>query len=260
MSYKYNCSLCKKGYSRKSSYEKHNIICNFNHRCDLDKQYEYEELDDIPTNKQLICIVAKLSSKINILEQKIENMQKTVGNNNKKIDVINWLNKHNTPIFTFNTWLSEHIEINCTHFEEFMDNQDITTIIETVLNYNFNKHTSLPIISFNHQDKIYIYDNVEEDNITENDVETNDSNIPKWKLIDIHDIKNIIQVIRHKLTNETLKWKMTNLDIFNNNTSVMEKFNKTVIKLMKNIDNSLSNKIKLYLYNKFKRNIIIISE
>ena len=53
---------------------------------------------------------------------------------------------------------------------------------------------------------------------------------------------------------------MTNLDIFNNNTSVMEKFNKTVIKLMKNIDNSLSNKIKLYLYNKFKRHIIIISE
>ena len=84
----YECILCHKKYSRKSSFDKHMILCEFNHRSKFDREREFEESGDVPTNIQLMGIIQHLSAKLDAMETKMEHMQRIHGYNNKKIDVI----------------------------------------------------------------------------------------------------------------------------------------------------------------------------
>ena len=73
---KYCCSVCKKNYTRKSSLDKHKILCDFKAKSKQEHQVDEEELGDTPTHEQLVKIVQELTFKYVKLEEKMEHLQK----------------------------------------------------------------------------------------------------------------------------------------------------------------------------------------
>jgi hypothetical protein len=71
---KYCCQVCKKTYTRKTSLDKHKILCDFKTKTKLEHQVEEEELGDVPTHEQLVKIVQELTFKYIKLEEKMEHL------------------------------------------------------------------------------------------------------------------------------------------------------------------------------------------
>ena len=90
----YSCALCKKGYTRKGSLDKHIVLCEFKSKSKLELQVAVEEASDKPTYDQLVQIVQELSIKYVKMEEKMMEMQQYIDRKKKKVDVISWLNIH----------------------------------------------------------------------------------------------------------------------------------------------------------------------
>ena len=90
----YCCNLCKKSYTRKSSLDKHKLLCDYKTKSKLEHKVEEEELGDTPTYEQLVKIVQELAFKYVKFEEKMEQMQQWVSQKKQKIKVIDWLNEH----------------------------------------------------------------------------------------------------------------------------------------------------------------------
>jgi hypothetical protein len=56
LSYKLCCAVCNKQYTRKSSLDKHKILCDFKMKTKRERQIDMEESSDIPTYYELIKI------------------------------------------------------------------------------------------------------------------------------------------------------------------------------------------------------------
>ena len=81
----YCCDLCKKSYTRKSSLDKHKLLCNYKSKSKIEHKVEEEELGDTPTYEQLVKIVQELTFKYVKMEEKLEHLQKWVNQKKQKI-------------------------------------------------------------------------------------------------------------------------------------------------------------------------------
>ena len=95
--HKYCCDTCKKEYTRKSSLDKHRILCDFKMKSKREKQIDFEESTDIPSHSQLVKIVQELTLKMMKMEEKMEEMQKWVEKKRRKLNIVSWLNSSVTP-------------------------------------------------------------------------------------------------------------------------------------------------------------------
>jgi len=103
---KYCCSVCKKAYTRKSSLDKHKILCDFKSKTKQEHQVAEEESGDTPTHEQLVKIVQELTFKYVKMADKIEHLQKWVNQKKQKIKVIDWLNEHVSSTIGFKEWIT----------------------------------------------------------------------------------------------------------------------------------------------------------
>ena len=83
----HSCGLCNKSYTRKTSYDRHVILCEILHQSKREKKCKGQELSDIPSHTQLFLIVQELALKNQILETKMIEMQKWVETKKKKLNV-----------------------------------------------------------------------------------------------------------------------------------------------------------------------------
>ena len=104
-----NCINCQKKYTRKTSYDKHLVLCDFINTNKRGRRLIIEEDGDIPTYNQLVTIVQELSLKYSKLETKLDEMQKWGDNKKKKIDIVAWLNS-NAPNIEYDEWY-KHINV-----------------------------------------------------------------------------------------------------------------------------------------------------
>ena len=112
----YSCPLCKKEYTRKSSLDKHKLLCEYKSKSKLEQQVAVEEADDKPTYDQLVQIVQQLSIKYVKLEEKVTEMQQYIDRKKKKMDVIAWLNTHVKPTVGFLEWINSVMTVEPVHF------------------------------------------------------------------------------------------------------------------------------------------------
>jgi hypothetical protein len=213
--YKYNCVICKKTYMKKSSLDKHKILCDFKIKSQREHKIEEEELDDIPNHLQLVKIVQELTIKCNRLEEKIEQMQNWVDRKKKKINIIEWLNNNIQGIINYNEWINTNISADASDFEYLMENNLLQTITR-VLQNNLQEEKN-PIICFSekHHPIFYIV-------IGEN----------TWRKAEHEDLVLLFKKIQNKILRELTKWKKENESKFDDNIRLNEKFQKAVIKLM----------------------------
>ena len=135
---KYCCLVCNKQYTRKSSLDKHKILCDFKLKTKRQLQIESEELNDIPNHLQLVKVVQELTFKLLKMEEKMEEMQKWVDKKKRKLNVIVWLNANVVPTIGFLEWINTIFVVKPEHFENLMDNSLFHTI-QQVFEHNFTR-------------------------------------------------------------------------------------------------------------------------
>jgi hypothetical protein len=242
MEIKYGCETCGKKYLRKSSLEKHIILCEFLSKTKREKDILKEEENDLPSYLQLTYIVQELSLKYSKLEKQMEDMQKWIEKKKKKINVISWLNSNVEPPQTFTDWINELI-LKEEHFEFLMENNIIQTI-HLILEENLTSNKIYPIKSFSQKINVFYI------------CESNKSRCI-WKQMIFEDFAKLLKNIQNKLLILLSQWRITNKEQIDNNDSISILYNKTIIKLM-NISftqDATSGKIKSNLYNYLKTDV-----
>jgi hypothetical protein len=247
----YICNVCKKKYTKKSSLDKHKILCDFKLKTKREKKIDEEEDEDKPDYLQLVKIVQELSIKCNNLEKKVEQMEKWVQRKKKKINIIEWLNNNINASVSYLEWINTNIEVETKHFVYLMEHNLYQTIEYIIIDIFKDEDFIYPIKCFTEKNIFYIVDKDENNNSL-------------WKKGDQKDILLIFKKIYFKMLNELTKWKKENEYKFDENPKLCELFNKAVIKLMDiNIScqqDTVFSRLRGILFNYIKTDIKAIIE
>jgi len=254
------CCSCNKKYIRKSSWEKHKILCDFISKTQREKIIDNQESEDLPSFVQLVKIVQELSLKNSKLENKINQMEKWIDNKKKKINVIDWLKINRKPFNVFGQWIN-NITVSPENIEYLKDNTIFQTIqnmfqshnqnnnqnnnqIDTNTNVDTNTNTDtnkviIPIACFCQKANLfYIYDNA-------------------WRQMKADDFINLLQKIQHQFIKALTFWRQQNIIEITNNDSMSILYNKMIIKIMNIslIQDANYGKIHANLYNYLKMDL-----
>lgn len=246
VSNKYCCIVCDKQYTRKSSLDKHKILCDFKMKTKREHQIESEELGDVPTHYQLVKIVQELSLKLIKMEEKMQQMQQWVDRKKRKINVITWLNTNINSTIGFLEWVHTSLIVKPEHFENLMENSIFHTI-QQIFEENLCEKSDFvyPIRCFSQKVGIFYICDKKENGTSE------------WRQLVLTDMILILKTIQNGIIKELTKWKTENQHKFDENDKISILFNKAIIKLM-NIsfsqDNNLS-RIKNNLFNYLKTDL-----
>ena len=244
-----SCFYCGKSYTRKSSCDKHSIICEMAHKSKRQKMCEEEESTDIPSVEKLYTIIQEMAFKQQKMEEKMEEMQKWIDKKKKKLNVVNWLNVQFTPTELFEARAKSIVVIQ----------EDITTLIEqnfhqaviNILKRNLKTPKEgvvrEPIACFSEKASVfYIY--------KETKNESEQESTSHWAKMTPEEFVYLLRFIHSKLLNALCNWRNFNAERIKYNDKFAELYNKTVIKLMGadfNQESTLS-KIRTPLYTLLK--------
>jgi hypothetical protein len=235
---KYSCIYCCKNYIKKTNYNNHIIVCELLH-----KNFKSTILDDepIPSQKKMYKIILELSKKINIMDEKINELNKWVIKKKKKINLIEWLNVNIIPEFEYNYLIDRFIiledDINYLFDNSFID-VFYKIFSRNILNFNIK----FPIFAFIQKSNIiYIYEN--------KDVGWVEFNKDKFNLF--------LNNIYYKFVKIFTEWKKDNKLKINNDEKLQMLCDKTSFKIY-SIDlkkDIILAKIISFVYNLIKKDI-----
>ena len=241
----YNCYACNKKYSRKHSFDKHKVLCDFKFKTMNERKIENEEFRDIPKYGDLVNIVQQLTIKQNDMEEQLKTMQKWVDKKKKKINIINWLKTNIIPTLTFNDWISS-FEIRQEHFEILLENTIYYTV-QQIFECNLNELSNAiyPFTCFSQKVGIfYVYED------------------SKWRQSINNDIFALLRIIQNKLITILSQWQSANQREIDKDDRLSNQFNKSIIKLMNIsiVENVHFSRFKNGFYNYLKRDMNCLIE
>jgi len=243
---KYKCIICKKEYTKKTSIDKHRLLCDFKSKSKAELIIEEEDSRDKPTVDQLIKIVQAMSIKQEKMAEKIEEMQQYIARKKQKLDVITHLNQNVNATIGFLEWVTSTIQVSAAHFVHLMENtvfQTFQLILEQNLT-NIDAKFVYPIKCFKDKANIFYI------------CEKGEENESIWRPAETTEMTQLLKKIQIQLLAELSKWKQANKQNIADNDRLSDQFNKAVIKLM-NISFAADgivnvNKIKAGLYNSLR--------
>lgn len=248
---KYCCVICNQKYTKKSSLDKHKILCEFKVKTKRELKIETEELNDIPNHLQLVKIVQELTLKMIKMEEKMEKMENFVNKKKQKLNVIVWLNTNAVPTVGFLEWINTLFVVNQEHFENLMENSLFHTI-QQVFEDNLCEKCEFiyPIKSFSQKNGIFYI------------CEKNEDGSPEWKQLVLTDMVLILKILKKRMITQLSKWKTENESKFDDNDKISVLFNKAVIKVMdiSTTQDAALSRIKNGLYNYLKTDLQTIIE
>ena len=198
------CLICNKTYNRESAYNKHKLLC-----CDSSNnlpQLEDKLKRDLPINEAInICkepseIVQCLQALIKSnhkLQNDVEELKKNIRQyQNKKIVVIEWLNKNYKPPNNYRKFM-KNLVINRTHLEIIFNSNFVLGIEDILHDYLSNcVEKNIPFKSFTQKHNIlYAFTETKE-----------------WERLSPEDFNNILFRISKDLLTEFTKWQSENED------------------------------------------------
>ena len=234
------CNHCGKIYTKKSSMEKHLLLCNIIHQTKREKKIQEQESNDTPTTKQLLEIINTLVKKCDKLEAEVKDIQRHLSNKNKKINVLNILKEKPIPSFYFNK-LIDSFDINQTYIE-FLIKNTLCKTIEEIFKDVFDNSIIYPIACFSHRKNMfYIY---EEDT-------------QSWREMQENEFLSFMNSLQRKIMIEFNEWKKINIEKIKNSDEFSEIYNQNIVKLMVSFKENdvLLKKIKANLFNLIKQDM-----
>jgi hypothetical protein len=257
---KNTCKSCGKVYTKKDSYDKHIILCQFLSLSQKEKEVVIQEMEDIPSYEDLVQIVQRLTIEHYQMKEQIKNLQKTLQqmNPNHKIsskisshltttDKLNWLQENIKPHLHFDEWKQLSFSyIHVKNFNELSSSSLLdylcTKIIQSTLQTN---HIVIPLYGFvSKPNVLYIY---------KQDFECGEQNIKNyWEKIKDEEVTTLLNDYIKHILNIINNWYKENGEEKINNNQELDDFykninNKVFVFDSKNIIN----------INKFKKNIIM---
>ena len=200
----------------------------------------------MPSYVELVKIVQELYIKNNIIEEKLNHMQKWVNKKKQKINIISWLNTNISPTLCFNEWVNSYT-IYESDYIYLLENTNIYQTVEQIFIYNLKESTNIiyPITCFSEKiGKFYIYD----DNV--------------WRQYENNDFFSLLKKIQNKLITILTAWQLKNVNILSSNDRLSNQFNKSIIKLMdiSITENNNFSKFKSIFYNYLKKDMKCLIE
>lgn len=226
------CKYCDKSYTKKSSLDRHEILCEFIFKTKREKKIEEEERSDLPPYHILVRIVGELALKNAKLEEKLSQLEKR----KNKINPIELLKSSPSPQICFSEYHNT-IVVEQKHIELLLEKRTkMVHVVMAILEQIFDSpstsgaNNSRPIVCISNT--FYIYD-----------VESQWSEIEKGQLV-----KFLNQVDR-KIWKEFKEWQKINQDKINSNEQMSIKRDEMQAKIagIDYKDDSILNKIKTHL-------------
>lgn len=239
------CVYCGKSYIKKTSLDKHIIICELLNNSKISTVVEND--DDIPSQKKIYQILLELGNKFNKLEEKVDDLSKWVVKKKKKINVIEWLNTNITPEIKFDS-LIEKIIIVQDDVKYLFDNSFADTLNHIFSRNIYNlSESEYPIFAFIQKSNIfYIYENEE----------------AGWMELNREKIVKFLNRVHMKLLRVFGEYKKANSEKIRDDESFSLLCDKTSVKMM-NVDfrqECILGKIKSNMYSRMKTDMKALVE
>ena len=228
----YTCETCSRQYKTQTAFLKHTTICNMFYNTKKQNKMILEREDEpIPSITDLFNAFKDLSHKYDKLQKDYTELKKYVTQNNKKIDIIEFLNKLETPTQNYGEWV-DNLTITFDNLEHIFKTNfiDCYTLI---IKYMIDKNNS-PIKCFDIKEcTFYIYDN----------------NI--WRIQTKEEFDMIIKKL-YKKTFKTFKdWQDKKKDIAQDQ---LDEYLQKICKFVSN-EGIIISKVKNKVYNYLKEDI-----
>jgi uncharacterized protein YeeX (DUF496 family) len=239
------CMYCGKHYIKKTSLDKHIILCELlNHaKRKVRMINEEEEEEPLPSPRKMYNMLIELGTKYNKLEEKMADLQKWVVKKKRKINILDWLNDNIRPSISFDK-LVNSIEIDendIAYIFENTFNDTLHKIIARNLNETLNEN---PIFAFDQKVNVfYIYSSLNGETT--------------WNLLTKEKMIWFLNNIFIKIVKTFTEWKKKKDDEIKKNESLSLKCDKTFIKMMSSdfSQESILSKIKSMLFQQIKKDI-----
>jgi uncharacterized protein YeeX (DUF496 family) len=211
------------------------------------------------STKKLYEIVMHLALKCNKLENKVSDLSKYVSKQNKKIDVLGYLNTNTNEkmLLVFENIAElivvEHSDIEFLFHNNFMDtiNNILSRSIYNNKPGNNNVNIMLPIAAFTQKANIiYVYTK------NNNPITSSSSSCqtPYWTIVTRESFIRFMNILQFKVSKALSEWRKKNIQLLNESDSQCILYDKTFSKLM-DLDFKIEKTyIKFYnnMYNKLK--------
>lgn len=234
---KWCCNHCTKEYTKKSSLERHQVLCEFLHKSTREKQVEVEETSSLPSYTELVYIVQELARKNNQVEKKLSELENQTTQYKKcKINVEEWLNQHKKAPYTF-AEITSYLNIKPDHIKMLFETK-LIPIICNILESDLIK-SECPLYCVKNTLYCYVADSTAATETT------------KWVELEKKALIQMLNKLYHVVLNRLCEWRAENLERLNTNDKLSISYNQAMIRLMDvdfNQDSNL-NKIKAHLCN-----------
>lgn len=259
---KYTCSLCKRKFHYKKSYEKHVVICkpsnseenvklsiteNEKNNTQTVKPQSSastitQKMDDVldmedplPSQREMFTMLQELMVKYNSLQADFDKMKGLMNQRKKRIDILAYLNDSaniSDEIIPFNDWLGS-FTVTRDELEYMFQYNYISGIVKALIKTlpleTSYKHS---IKCFDQKKNIYFkYDICEDDGdnedsneVTETSINNENSSKPnyKWTIMDDDDFNKVIMKMNMRFLKEFQDWKNDNIDEIENDDNFHE--------------------------------------
>ena len=244
---KYCCSYCNRDYKEKFNYDRHIGFCEFSHKSVKERENEIDEFENTPNLKDIFKYVKELSVRVSTLEKENSKLKQLVNIEQRKIEILDWLNTQKKPNITFTDWITN---IPFKEYLQVIFNNDLITGIIQCLDNGSNNITitdydKIPFRAFSNKTKyFYIYDKL-----------NNDEN--EWFALSHNDFHKWINYIAKNFLIEFKTWVQENENEINHNELMKENYFNNFQKVLgnKTTDEIRNHRICLAIYNKIKQNV-----
>jgi len=152
-----SCKYCDKPHTKKSSLDRHQILCEFIFKTKREKKIEDEETSDLPSYHALVRIIGELALKNEKLEERIHHLEQNIPKKKIALQPIQWLTFQ--PQQTFKD-LHTKLQITPDHIEQLMEKKfkPLRLVLQILEQLQKIPYLALPIACFTEKkNKLYIY-------------------------------------------------------------------------------------------------------
>ena len=178
----YHCDYCNKEYRLQTSYNNHVAFCEFSHKSMRDQEDDLELYDTIPTQKEMFVLLRKLVCRVTKLEKENTKLRHFVSKENKKIDILEWLNQNKKLDISFREWI---LGLNYQDCVAVVFEKDMTAAILQALEDGYEKYIQnvdcIPIRVFLQKKNLfYIYNKEHSTDVSPSWYVLSDEILYKW--------------------------------------------------------------------------------
>lgn len=193
----FTCATCHRIYHRKSYYTRHVLLCEIMNKSVKERQLENEERADTPTIRGMYEIILELTKKMNIMDQRLQELAKWTDVKKRKINILYWLNNNpdkNGCIGSFEAFMLQ-LKVTRRHLD-YLFRSDYTSTILHILQEHLplEDGTKINVMKAFEQKTNVLY------------VYTQD----QWMIATEQMFQTLLYVVDKKLLGEFIKWQTEN--------------------------------------------------